>query len=1287
VNADQLERLRAAAQTLGGRFQLDRLAASGGMGQVFDVQDKVTGRRLAIKIMLEVTPDGAARFAAEAEILERLRHPAIVEYVEHGTTEAGQPFLAMEWLEGETLAERLARAPLDITDALAIARRIASALAAVHAAGIVHRDLKPSNVFLEGRDPARAKLLDFGVARMPGHAGVTRAGALVGTLGYMAPEQAKRVADLDGRADLFSLGCVLYECVTGKPAFAGVGFDPLVALIDMKPPVPSEHAGALPSGLDELVLSLLAPDRDRRPREAALVEVELERLAGEDLTVPRGAKTVRDSRRDARAVRPGDLLADRYDIIRFLASGGMAHVYEANDRMLGVHVALKTIRAEVAGDPAYLERFRREIQLARVVTHRNVCRVFDLGIHETMPFFTMEMLAGETLRARLSRGPMPFAEARPLIDQMVAALAAAHAAGVVHRDFKSGNVMLVPDEGGPRAVVTDFGIAQTSRPVGPAITGERERLGTPAYMAPEQIAGEKVDALADIYALGIVMYEMATGTLPFAGASTASVLGKRLVEAPRPPRELKPDLDPAWERAILRCLERDAAQRFANVRDVSAALAPRAPGRKPVAAIAGIAAVALAGAGAVTWRALRHPPENPTMRVAVIGVRDDTQPVDPTIGTALVEGLRTELAAADRVSTVSGETTERVRRELALAIQDYAPATLAKICTSTGADLVLTGVHVARGGSHTLHVRLQACKDGKLVAAEEVTSTSTETLTEIAGTLLRDHLGVALDARHTRQLQAARPRSDEVLALYGAAREKWYTQDVRAALIHLDRVLELQPDFALARMLRAEVNYVKGDQRRSREDAERAYADAKTQALSPLDLMRVEAYYRLAIGQTEQSAALYARLYAADPSDLDAGLKSAYAFYLADQPERAFATLERLRGLPTPAGADPRIDLQDARISHRVGDFQRARAAATRALVRARALDAKALAAEAMIRDGWGAYYLLDRDAAMQRGVAAEQLYAAVFDEAGRMEAKKLQAYSLADRGKWKEAKQLHDERRIYYEAAGRTVDLADVLNSIGHESLALGYLGEAKLAFQQELRLYSDADNKNGAAYATSDLGNIAFEVGDLAGAADSWSVALAAFSAQRSASRRARQQLALARLARVRRDYAAAARLLDDAAPAMPGSPELALHAQLERAEIELEQDRAKPAIDIATSALATATTHGLVDEITHAEALLARAYHGDHQASAATAHAQAALASAARSDHFVLALEAKLAAARAGALPARATLAEVTAAFRDRGLVMRALLAELELLDVMPPDAQAKVRAAATEAGIRL
>jgi serine/threonine protein kinase len=268
----------------------------------------------------------------------------------------------------------------------------------------------------------------------------------------------------------------------------------------------------------------------------------------------------------------GDLLADRFRILRYIDRGGTGEVYEAEDRTDGRRLALKALRPEMEDDAYALELLRREVELARAIVHPGICRVHELLHHWEVPFLSMELLPGETLAERLGRGTLSPAEALPLVRQMAAALSAAHAAGLVHGDFKTGNVILVPDAaGGVRAVVTDFGTAPVRAVNAPWVTPETV-AGTPAYMAPEQAKGCAPAPAADIYALGVVLYEMVTGGLPHEGETALELLTRRVNELAPTPRSRAKGLDARWELVILRCLEPDPRDRFRSVDEVVRAL-------------------------------------------------------------------------------------------------------------------------------------------------------------------------------------------------------------------------------------------------------------------------------------------------------------------------------------------------------------------------------------------------------------------------------------------------------------------------------------------------------------------------------------------------------------------------------------------------------------------------------------------------------------------------------------------------------------------------------------------
>jgi serine/threonine-protein kinase len=271
---------------------------------------------------------------------------------------------------------------------------------------------------------------------------------------------------------------------------------------------------------------------------------------------------------------PGTLLAERYRIVALLGRGGMGEVYRADDLTLGQPVALKFLPKAAAKNEEARERFRHEVRIARRVSHPNVCRVYDVGEAEGQTFLSMEYVDGEDLASLLRRiGRLPGDKALEIARQLCAGLAAAHREGVLHRDLKPANVML---DGRGRAVMTDFGLAGLAD----QIQGLDVRSGTPAYMAPEQLAGKEVTVKSDIYSLGLVLYEVFAGKPAFAAAPLAELVRSRREDAPNSPATWVQDLDPTVERVIMRCLERDPGDRPNSALAVAAAL----PGGDPLAA-------------------------------------------------------------------------------------------------------------------------------------------------------------------------------------------------------------------------------------------------------------------------------------------------------------------------------------------------------------------------------------------------------------------------------------------------------------------------------------------------------------------------------------------------------------------------------------------------------------------------------------------------------------------------------------------------------------------------------
>ncbi|HKA91701.1 MAG TPA: serine/threonine-protein kinase [Haliangiales bacterium] len=268
-------------------------------------------------------------------------------------------------------------------------------------------------------------------------------------------------------------------------------------------------------------------------------------------------------------LRPGQVVLGRYTIERELGRGGMGAVYLANDSKLSERVALKTISSALAGDPAEMaDRFRMEVQAARKVTHPNVIRIHDIGEDGPLLFLSMEYVEGETLFARVKRlGALAVPEARAILGDVAAGVAAAHAAGVVHRDLKPHNVLL----GKGRAVkVIDFGLAKMSFATGMTATGLI--MGTPEYMAPEQVRGLATDARTDVYALGAMAYFALAGKPPFVGTTPIAIGFAQVNDAPPPLRTQRPEVPLALEEAVMRALAKEPGKRFPDAGEMKRAL-------------------------------------------------------------------------------------------------------------------------------------------------------------------------------------------------------------------------------------------------------------------------------------------------------------------------------------------------------------------------------------------------------------------------------------------------------------------------------------------------------------------------------------------------------------------------------------------------------------------------------------------------------------------------------------------------------------------------------------------
>jgi eukaryotic-like serine/threonine-protein kinase len=785
----------------------------------------------------------------------------------------------------------------------------------------------------------------------------------------------------------------------------------------------------------------------------------------------------------------GEVVADRYQVLRFVARGGMGEVYEVEDRELGQRVALKTLRAEGSGHPVAIARLKEEIRLARQVTHPNVCRLHDVGFHgaePVAPFITMEFLAGTTLEDRVrDGGKLSVAQARPLVEQMAAALSAAHRAGVIHRDFKSQNVVLAGD----RAVVTDFGLARAAEDSGDGAKVSKPGMlvGTPAYMAPEQVLGEAITPATDVYALGVVMFEMATGSLPFGGRTPFEVAIQRVNKPAPSARGLVPDLDPAWDALIARCLARRPEDRFA---DADALLRAMAEARRPRwrrRAVAGVAVAIAVLAGAALLRGSPEPEPAPRRAVAVVGIANATGRADAAwLQAALGEMIAAELAAGGQLRLVSGEAVARMRRELGLAERERLGAdALARIRTNLGVDVVVAGSYVVLGAGADarvrVDVRLEDAAGGTSLGAASAAGGQGE-LFELVSSLgadLRRRLGVSLPAAAELQgVRAVLPTDEEAARLYAeglALARDYKTVEARAAL---EKAAALEPEFPLAHARLAEL--LATDEPAARIEAQRAL---DTSAGLPREMrLLVEARQAWATRQYRRAAEIYLTLYTFFPDEVAYGYMLARALIRDGRAPEALVTIEELKRKPGLAQTDPMVDLVEARAASKLGDRKRWQAAAARAADKARARGAVSVLADAQMEEGQAWQGLGKPDRAAAAFETGRAIYARLGDRAGLANALVHVGELRAQSGELEAAREMYRQALAMYRELDDDYHRARTTTSVGITFWQEGRLREAGETFEEARRIWSDFGDREGVAWNTSHLGVIAEERGDVA-------------------------------------------------------------------------------------------------------------------------------------------------------------------------------------------------------------
>lgn len=783
------------------------------------------------------------------------------------------------------------------------------------------------------------------------------------------------------------------------------------------------------------------------------------------------------ARPDVQSVPPlpdGETIARRYVLRRLLGKGGMGEVYLAHDLVLREDVALKTLRRERFFDDSLGERLLREVQLARRVTHEHVCRIFDVGEHATgagtTPFLTMQLLVGRTIGQRVRQsGALPEAEVRRIALQLCDALAAAHRAGVVHRDFKSDNVVLLERPGGTHAVVTDFGLAHEWSGGTDALgTGARTLVGSPAYMAPEQVQCLPLSPRTDLYALGVVLYEMLSGRLPFSGDSAMEVATRRLTQPP--PRLDVQGLDPRWEAVVRRCLAIEPEARFSDAGEARAAI--EAIGRRrrgPLLAVAA-AVITLAVVGGVTLS--RRSSKGTVGRrasVAVLGLRQvGTQPGAAWIGTALEEMLTTELASSEALRTVPAERVAAVRDQMRLFGGDpEGAAAQRRLAEQLGADFALAGTYTVVGdaGARSLRLDLELREQGgeTLRLAETGPESALFALAARAGQGLRQRLGAS-----TTGGRASGPAGTEAFRAYSEGLALLRAHDPGGARSKLEASLAHDPHAPAVHAALARALGALGHDAEARRAAERALAEST--GLPRAERLQIEALALATAADWARAIEIRRSLVTFFPDDPELQHDLVTVLTRGGRFDEAMAALDALARLP--GRDDVRIASAEAWVATKRSDCPRAERAGRRAIELARAQGRPAAALEAARHLGWALRCLGKTEEARRTWLEAKDAYARAGDRRGLASIEAFLGDLDVAAADFRGARRHYEAELALARELGDRDQIADALNTLGIACNIEGALGQALEHYRQARQAYSELDDKEGVANTTGNLG-----------------------------------------------------------------------------------------------------------------------------------------------------------------------------------------------------------------------
>jgi serine/threonine protein kinase/tetratricopeptide (TPR) repeat protein len=659
-------------------------------------------------------------------------------------------------------------------------------------------------------------------------------------------------------------------------------------------------------------------------------------------------------------LEPGSTFAGRYQIIEELGSGGMGRVYKAFDTKVNEKVALKLIRPDIASDRETIERFGNELRLARRIRHKNVCGMFDLGEADGAHFLTMEYVHGEDLKSmiRMSAG-LTTATVLGIAKQVCDGLSEAHALGIVHRDLKPGNIMI--DKGG-NAKIMDFGIARSLKEK--RLTGPSVLIGTPEYMSPEQAEEKEIDQRSDIYSLGVILYEMATGKVPFEGDSALGIAMKHKGEVPRNPGELNPSIPDGLGLLILKCLEKDPSQRFqtaaemrAEVERIESAIPTTArivPGSKPATSkeitlkftrkrffLNVLAVLAVLLAAFLVWRLVLKKPlaviAGPKRSIAIISFENQTgKPEYDYLSKVIPNLLITKLEQSGFFDVT---TWERMRDLLKQAGKDdidfIDPDTGFEVCRKEGVEHIVLGMLSMSGNTFVTDAKVMDVADKKLLGTASARGDGPDSVlrNQVDDLSRQIARGGGLSERQAsaagKRIGDLTTNSLEAYNLYLQGREEDQKLRSPQARQYYEKAVALDPNFAMVLRalggdsLKKAVALSKNVTEKERLYIEASYAigfeDDRQKAIALYRQIvkkypkEKEAYYLLGdhAADIEEALAMFSRALELDPNFGSALNAMGYTFLILNKPEEAVESFKRYAGA-RPGDANALDSLADA---------------------------------------------------------------------------------------------------------------------------------------------------------------------------------------------------------------------------------------------------------------------------------------------------------------------------------------------------------------------------------------